>query len=144
MDVKYSNIKYIVALYMRLSKDDGDKEESESITNQRKILRAFAKENGYEIYDEYIDDGYSGTNFERPDFKRLIKDIEDKKVNMVITKTLARLGRDYIETGRLIEKFFPENQVRYIALLDDVDSFLDSSTDMVALKNLMFVFFAFV
>ncbi len=142
MNVKYSNVKYIVALYMRLSKDDGDKEESESITNQRKILRAFAKENGYEIYDEYIDDGYSGTNFERPDFKRLIKDIEDKKVNMVITKTLARLGRDYIETGRLIEKFFPENQVRYIALLDDVDSFLDSSTDMVALKNLMNDFYA--
>lgn len=142
MDVKYSNVKYIVALYMRLSKDDGDKEESESITNQRKILRAFAKENGYEIYDEYTDDGYSGTNFERPNFKRLIKDIEDKKVNMVITKTLARLGRDYIETGRLIEKFFPENQVRYIALLDDVDSFLDSSTDMVALKNLMNDFYA--
>lgn len=137
-----TNTKYIVALYMRLSKDDGDKEESESIINQRKILRAYVKENGYEIYDEYIDDGYSGTNFDRPNFKRMIKDIEDKKVNMVITKTLARLGRDYIETGRLIEKYFPENQIRYIALLDDVDSLLDSSTDMVALKNLMNDFYA--
>lgn len=83
-----------------------------------------------------------GTNFERPDFKRLIKDIENKKVNMVITKSLSRLGRDYIETGRLIEKFFPENSIRYIAILDDVDTLLDSSMDFVALKNLMNDFYA--
>ena len=132
----YTNKKYITALYLRLSKDDGDKEESESISNQRKILRAFAKENKIIVYDEYIDDGYSGTNFDRPDFKRMMKDIENKKVNMVITKSLSRLGRDYIETGRLIEKFFPEHGIRYIAILDDVDTLLDSSTDFVALKNL--------
>lgn len=103
----FDNKSYIVALYLRLSKDDGDKEESESIKNQRKILKAFVKENNYKIYDEYIDDGYSGTNFNRPDFKRMIKDIKAGKVNMVITKNLARLGRDYIETGRYIETFFP-------------------------------------
>ena len=134
--------KYITALYLRLSSEDGDKDESESISNQRKILRSYAKENGYIIYDEYVDDGYSGTNFDRPDFKRMINDIENKKINMVITKSLSRLGRDYIETGRLIEKYFPENNIRYIALLDDVDTLLDSSTDFVALKNLMNDFYA--
>ena len=122
----FDNKNYIVALYMRLSKDDGDKEESESITNQRKILKAFAKENNYQIYDEYIDDGYSGTNFNRPDFRRMIKDIKDGNVNMVITKNLARLGRDYIETGRYIETFFPEHNIRYIAILDDVDTYFSS------------------
>ena len=138
----FDNKKYIVALYMRLSKEDGDKEESESIKNQRKILKAFVKENNYEIYDEYIDDGYSGTNFNRPDFKRMIKDIKDGKVNMVITKNLARLGREYIETGRYIETFFPENGIRYIAILDDVDTYLDKNCDTVAFKNIMNDFYA--
>lgn len=138
----FDNKSYIVALYMRLSKDDGDKEESESITNQRKILKSFVKENNYEIYDEYIDDGYSGTNFNRPNFKRMIKDIKAGKVNMVITKNLARLGRDYIETGRYIETFFPENEIRYIAILDDVDTYLDKNCDTVAFKNIMNDFYA--
>ena len=138
----YKKKKYITALYFRLSKDDGDKEESESISNQRKILRAFAEENKIIVYDEYVDDGFSGTNFDRPDFKRMMNDIKNKKINMVITKSLSRLGRDYIETGRLIEKFFPENDIRYIAILDDVDTLLDSSTDFVALKNLMNDFYA--
>ena len=136
------NIEYSVAIYIRLSKEDGDKEESESVTNQRKILRAFAEENHYRIYDEYVDDGYTGTNFNRPDFKRMINDIENKKVNMVITKSLSRLGRDYIETGRYIEKYFPENNIRYIAVLDDVDTFLDKNCDTVALKNIFNDFFA--
>ncbi len=137
-----ANISYNVAIYMRLSKDDGDKEESESITNQRKILKSYVKENGYLLYDEYIDDGYSGTNFNRPGFKRLLKDIEAKKVNMVITKNLARLGRDYIETGRYIETFFPEHQIRYIAILDDVDTFLDKNCDTAAFKNIMNDYYA--
>ncbi len=138
----FDNKGYTVALYMRLSKDDDDKEESESITNQRKILKAFAKENNYKVYDEYIDDGYSGTNFNRPDFKRMIKDINSGKINMVITKNLARLGRDYIETGRYIETFFPEHEVRYIAILDDVDTYLDKNCDTVAFKNIMNDFYA--
>lgn len=137
-----NNIVYNVAIYMRLSKDDGDKEESESITNQRKILKSYVKENGYNLYDEYIDDGYSGTNFNRPGFKRLIKDIEAKRVNMVITKNLARLGRDYIETGRYLETYFPENQVRYIAILDDVDTYLDKNCDTAAFKNIMNDYYA--
>ena len=133
---------YIAAIYLRLSKEDGDKEESESVTNQRKILKTYAKENGYTIYDEYVDDGYTGTNFNRPNFNRMIKDIENKKINMVITKNLARLGRDYIETGRYIENYFPENDIRYIAVLDDVDTFLDKNCDTVAFKNIMNDYYA--
>lgn len=140
--VKENNQEYKAAIYIRLSKEDGDREESESVTNQRKILKAFAKENKYKIYDEYVDDGYTGTNFNRPDFKRMIKDIENKKVNMVITKSLSRLGRDYIETGRYIETYFPENEVRYIAILDDVDTYLDRNCDTVAFKNIMNDYYA--
>ncbi len=76
---KQNNQEFYAAIYIRLSREDGDKEESESVVNQRKILRAYAKENKYKIYDEYVDDGYTGTNFNRPDFKRMIEDIEKKK-----------------------------------------------------------------
>ncbi len=85
--------RYIAALYMRLSREDGEN-ESASITTQRKMLTAFAKENNFIIYDEYIDDGYTGTNFDRPSFNRMINDIEENKINTVITKDLSRLGRD--------------------------------------------------
>lgn len=139
---KMDNQIYNAAIYIRLSKEDGDKEESESITNQRKIIRAYAKDYNYKVYDEYVDDGYTGTNFNRPDFKRMIKDIESGKVNMVITKNLARLGRDYIETGRYIETYFPEKQIRYIAILDDVDTYLDKNCDTVAFKNIMNDYYA--
>ena len=140
--VKENNQEYNAAIYIRLSKEDGDREESESVVNQRKILKSFAKENKYKIYEEYIDDGYTGTNFNRPSFKRMIEDIESKKINMVITKSLSRLGRDYIETGRYIENYFPENGVRYIAILDDVDTFLDRNCDTVAFKNIMNDYYA--
>lgn len=139
---KVNNQEYKAAIYIRLSKEDGDREESESVVNQRKILKAYAKENKYKIYDEYVDDGYTGTNFNRPDFKRMINDIENKKINMVITKSLSRLGRDYIETGRYIETYFPEKEIRYIAILDDVDTFLDKNCDTVAFKNIMNDYYA--
>lgn len=142
MNIKENNQEYSAAIYIRLSKEDGDKEESESVTNQRKILKSFAKDNKYKIYDEYVDDGFTGTNFNRPSFKKMIKDIENKKVNMVITKSLSRLGRDYIETGRYIESYFPEHEVRYIAVLDDVDTYLDKNCDTVAFKNIMNDFYA--
>ena len=100
---------YNVGLYIRLSHEDDDKtssnnklSESESIINQKSLLLQYVKENNLSVYDIYIDDGYSGTNFDRPDFNRLIKDIESNKVNMVITKDMSRLGRDYIGTGNLI------------------------------------------
>ena len=140
MNIEEKN--YVAGLYIRLSKEDGDKEESESVQNQRKILKAFTKENKIKVYKEYVDDGYSGTNFNRPDFKNMINDIKQGKINMVITKTLSRLGRDYIETGRYIENFFPENNVRYIAILDDVDTFLDKNCDTIAFKNIMNDYYA--
>ena len=126
-------MNYKVALYIRLSREDEDKDnQSESIINQESLLLQYVKENNLEVYDTYIDDGYSGTTFDRPAFNRLIKDIEDKKINMVITKDMSRLGRDYIGTGNLVEKYFPQNNVRYIAVTDNIDTFLDSTNNDIA------------
>ncbi len=91
---------YRAALYMRLSKDDDGAAESASITTQRQMLRSYAAEHGYAVYDEYSDDGYSGVSFDRPEFRRMIADIEAKRVNLVIVKDLSRLGRDYITAGQ--------------------------------------------
>lgn len=123
---------YNVGLYIRLSREDGDKHESESITNQKSLLLQYTKENNLRVYDIYIDDGFSGTNFDRPAFKRLISDIESKKINMVITKDMSRLGRDYIGTGELVEKYFPSKEVRYISVTDNIDTYLDSSNNDIA------------
>lgn len=130
-------VVYNVAMYLRLSKDDGDNIESESITNQRKIIKEYIdKHEDMKLYNEYIDDGYSGANFDRPAFKNMLNDIEKKNVNMVITKNLARLGRNYIEAGTYIEKYFPDHRVRYIAILDRVDNFKESvSNDFIPLKS---------
>ncbi|MDD4298751.1 MAG: recombinase family protein [Bacilli bacterium] len=127
---------YKVGMYIRLSREDEDKgNESESITNQRSFILDFIKENNYTLYDEYVDDGYSGTTFDRPAFKRMIADIEKSKINMVITKDMSRLGRDYVNFGHYIEKYFPEHNVRYIAITDDVDTAIDSiGNDMVPFK----------
>lgn len=126
---------YIAGLYMRLSRDDGTAESS-SITTQRKILLSYAKENGFIVYDEYIDDGFSGTNFERPSFKRMIQDIENKKINLVITKDLSRLGRDYITAGQYTEIYFPSKGVRYIAINDGYDS-NSPYNDIAPFKNVI-------
>ena len=98
---------YTAALYMRLSKDDDGAAESASIITQRKMLRSYAAEHGYVVFDEYVDDGWSGTNFDRPDFKRMIGDIEAKKVNLVITKDLSRLGRDSLQQGNIRRSISP-------------------------------------
>ena len=125
---------YRAALYIRLSKEDERKEDeveghSESVKNQRSLLDEFVKRHRLTVYDTYIDDGWSGTSFERPDFQRMIADIEEKKVNMVITKDLSRLGRDYILTGHYMERYFPERRVRYISLLDGIDTGIDSTAN---------------
>lgn len=121
---------------MRLSKDDDGAAESASIITQRKMLRSYAAEHGYVVFDEYVDDGWSGTNFDRPDFKRMIGDIEAKKVNLVITKDLSRLGRDYITAGQYTEIYFPSKGVRYIAIHDGYDS--DSPySDIAPFKNVI-------
>ena len=120
-----------VGLYIRLSRDDGNI-ESDSIVSQRSLLNQYVKENNYNIIDEYVDDGFSGTNFDRPAFKRMMKDIEIGKINMIITKDMSRLGRDYIGTGELIEKYFPNNNIRYIAINDGIDTFIDTTNNDIA------------
>lgn len=139
MYTKISNpMDYKTAFYIRLSKEDDHDKESESVTNQRSLLTEFAKEQRLDVFDTYIDDGFSGTNFDRPSFQRLITDIKEKKVNMVVTKDMSRLGRDYIQTGYYLEKFFPMNGVRYISLLDGVDTGIDSSSnDITPFKAIM-------
>ena len=92
----------------------------------------YVKENNLKVYDIYIDDGYSGTTFDRPGFNRLINDIENKLVNMVITKDMSRLGRDYIKTGYYLEKYFPEHDIRYIAITDNIDTYLNNSNNDIA------------
>ena len=130
---KEINILSNVGLYIRISREDDDKiEMSESINNQKSLLTQYVKENNLRLIDIYIDDGYSGTNFDRPEFKRMIDDILKGKINMVITKDMSRLGRDYIGTGELIEKFFPTHGVRYIAVTDNIDTYLDNSNNDIA------------
>lgn len=126
---------YNVAIYCRLSKEDGN-EESQSIQAQKEILTKYVNEQGWNIVDIYADDGYSGTNFDRPSFQKLINDIKYGKVNLVITKDLSRLGRNYIQTGYYTEEFFPENNVRYIALNDNYDTFKEEN-DFAPFKNII-------
>ena len=120
---------YHAALYIRLSKEDENEGPSGSVTNQQSLLHAFVREHRLDVYDTYIDDGWSGTSFDRPGFQRMLRDIEAGKVNMVITKDLSRLGRDYIMTGHYMERYFPEKRVRYISLLDGVDTGVESSAN---------------
>ena len=130
MYLEISNPKdYHAALYIRLSKEDENEGPSGSVTNQQSLLHAFVREHRLDIYDTYIDDGWSGTSFDRPGFQRMLRDIEAGKVNMVITKDLSRLGRDYIMTGHYMERYFPEKRVRYISLLDGVDTGIESSAN---------------
>lgn len=113
---------YIAALYARLSSEDLQEGTSVSIETQKKILEDYCESNGIIIYNVYIDDGYTGTNFNRPAFKQLLRDCENKQFNMVIVKDLSRLGREHIETDNYIEKYFPERNIRFVAIGDDYDS----------------------
>ena len=125
-------------MYIRLSREDGDKQESESIGNQRKILQRYIKENNLELIKEYVDDGVSGTTFDRPGFNKMLEDIENRTINMVITKDLSRLGRDYITVGEYTEKYFPSNNIRYVALTDGIDTYIDSTNnDITPFKAIM-------
>lgn len=127
--------------YLRLSREDGDKLESDSIKNQRELIKEYlAQHQGLNLVDEYVDDGYSGTSYDRPSFKRLIEDVKSGKINCIIVKDLSRLGRNYIETGRYLEKIFPMMGVRFISVLDHYDSAsLNNEADqiIVPFKNLI-------
>ncbi len=126
-------------LYMRLSREDGDKEESSSVTNQREMLKRYCQEqDNFFIVKEYVDDGYTGTNFDRPGFKQMIEDIEAGIIDTVITKDLSRLGRERLGVGHYTEIYFPEHNVRYIALLDNIDTYMDAGmNDMAPFKGVI-------
>src|SRR5699024_6891659 len=136
LDLKSQNFK--VGMYIRLSREDGENKESESIGNQRDILQRYVKENDLCFVKEYVDDGVSGTTFDRPGFNEMLQDIENRNINMVITKDLSRLGRDYIKTGFYIEDYFPKNNVRYVAITDGIDTYLESNNnDITPFKAIM-------
>ena len=128
-------------LYCRLSKDDDTQGDSESIKTQKALLSQYAKEHGFLVIDIYVDDGYSGLNFNRPDFNRLLDDIESGKLDIVITKDLSRLGRDHLKVGYFTEIYFPTKRIRYIAINDSVDT-ANSNNDIAALKNVMNEFYS--
>ena len=138
-----NGIDFNVGIYIRLSQEDKDKKyesDSESVINQKELLRVYVKNNNFNLVKEYVDDGYSGTDFERPGFQNMLEDINNKKINCVIVKDLSRLGRDHVMTGYYIETFFPENNIRFISILESYDSFKnqasnDSSTFIIACND---------
>ena len=130
-----------VGVYCRLSSEDGDNAESDSIGNQRQIIQDFLKnEDNVVIVDYYSDDGYSGTTFNRPEFKRLFNALTNGDINTIIVKDLSRFGRNYIEVGNYIEQIFPLYNIRFIAINDNIDSYKDPKSInnvIVPFKNLM-------
>lgn len=133
--------KFKTAGYIRLSKEDKIKDESNSVTNQKLIITSFVEKNeDLELIDFYIDDGYSGTTFDRPEYKRMFKDIVEGKVNTIIVKDLSRFGRNHIESDNYLENILPGYNVRFISIIDDIDSLKNPksvSSIAVPLKNLM-------
>lgn len=134
--VRNEQIIYSAAVYCRLSKDDEQAGESVTIETQKMMLTDFCHERGFSIYEIYADDGYSGLNFNRPAFTRLLEDIDNGRVNLVITKDLSRLGRDYIQTGYYTDVYFSRKRVRYIAVNDGIDTNRDDN-DIAPFKNIL-------
>ena len=132
---RQSNQK-ITAGYCRLSRDDELQGDSNSIVNQKAILTKYAQDNGFPNLRLYCDDGFSGTNFQRPGFQKMLKDIEAGLVGVVLTKDMSRLGRDYLRVGFYTEMTFPENGVRFIAINDGVDS-AKGENDFAPFRNIL-------
>ena len=130
-----SNQGKITALYCRLSQDDGLDGESNSIQNQKRILEQYAIDHRFPNIQFYVDDGYSGASFNRPDFQRMMADMEDGKIGIIITKDLSRLGRNQLHTGLYIEERFPQFGVRYIAIMDNIDT-AKGISDLVPMQDL--------
>ena len=128
---------YTAALYCRLSQDDGNTSESVSIGTQKSLLTRYCTENGFQIYDYYIDDGYSETNFDRPYFSRMMTDVEDRKVNLVIVKDLSRFGREYAMMGIYLNYTFEDYNVRFIAVTDGVDTLKNPDDLVMPIKNVV-------
>ena len=114
--------EYKVGMYLRLSSEDERIGESLSIDNQRKILTDYITEQGWTLFDEYVDDGVSGVTFERPGIQRMLDDAKTGKINLILCKDLSRFGRNYIEVGRYADYLFPLYNIRFIALTDNVDT----------------------
>ena len=126
------------AIYCRLSKDDDEREgESASIQTQKAMLEQFCEAQGWEVVAVYQDDGFTGLNMKRPDLERMLKAIERKQIDVVLTKDLSRLSRNYIDTGRLLEEFFPKNGVRYLAINDSVDTEAENAFDITPFRAVM-------
>ena len=131
----------MTALYCRLSRDDGTEGESNSIGNQKKLLKKYAKEHGFDNTRYYVDDGYTGTNFNRPGFQKMIEDIELGFISTVIVKDLSRLGRRYDLVGYYTDTYFPDMDIRFIAVNDNIDS-NDGENEMAPFKNVINEFYA--
>ena len=132
---KYNYGGDITALYARLSKDDDLVGDSNSIVHQKEILAKYAKEHGFTNIEFYVDDGFSGTNFNRPDFQRMMADAEEGKISTVIVKDMSRFGRDYIMVGYYTEIYFSNLDIRFIAINDNVDSNIQTENDLTPFKN---------
>lgn len=127
-----------VGVYIRLSREDGDKAESESIVNQRSLISEYVKNrNDLKIYDFYIDDGFTGTDFNRPSFERMMTDIKNGIINCIIVKDLSRIGRNYIDTGQYLERVFPYYNVRFIAINDGIDNYNQRYDISVPIRNIV-------
>ena len=128
---------YSVGIYLRLSKDDERQGESLSIENQRRVLTNYVNEQGWSIYDEYVDDGISGVSFDRPGVKRMLDDAKAGKINLIICKDMSRFGRNYIQVGQYVDYLFPMYNIRFIALTDNIDTLNSDSAsmDMLPIMN---------
>lgn len=134
--IKKAEVQY-TALYSRLSVDDAVEGDSNSIKNQKEMLGKYAEEHHFKNVRYYVDDGYSGTNFNRPDFQKLIEDIENGEISTVIVKDMSRFGRDHIMVGYYTQYVFPDSDVRFIAIYDQVDSTSGIEDDITPFKNIL-------
>ena len=126
----------VTALYCRLSRDDGMEGDSNSVANQKKLLQKYAKENDFANTKFYVDDGYTGTNFNRPGFQQMLSDIEMGYIYAVMVKDLSRLGRDYVSVGNYTDVYFPDHDVRFIAVNDGIDS-EEGESEIAPFKNIL-------
>ena len=131
----------ITAIYCRLSRDDELTGDSNSIVNQKAILKKYAQEQGFRNIQFFVDDGYSGANFNRPDWNRLIGLVENDKVGVIIAKDMSRIGRNYLEVGLYTEMLFPEHDVRFIAVNSGVDSANQQDNDFTPFLNIINEFY---
>lgn len=131
--------EFNAGIYVRLSKDDEKDGESVSIENQKLILTNYVKTQGWNIVDYYVDDGYSGTNFDRPAVQKLMEDAKTERINLIIVKDMSRFGRNYIQIGQYIDYIFPAYNIRFIALNDNIDTF-DKNTSAMEMLPIMNVF----